>query len=185
MRCLAIAVSALAIVATPALAEKKPQPTGLELQQIQSRDYEHGPNTVFPAVMSVLQDSGYMIQSADKDTGLITAQASTESKTNYNLFWGFGKKKLTPIVSAFIDQRGPNLTKVRLNFVLSKTKSRIYGMSSADEEMITDPVVYRDAFEKIDKAIFVRTAVDGAGAPAAATAPAAAPAAPMTTPGTN
>lgn len=163
---LVAAIAALSLAATPALAEKKPQPTGLELQQIQSRDYEHGAGTVFPAVMSVLQDSGYMIQSADKDTGLITAAASTQSKTNYNLFWGFGKKKLTPIISAFIDQRGPNLTKVRLNFVLSKTKSRIYGVSSADEEMITDPAVYRDAFEKIDKAIFVRTAVDGVVAPA-------------------
>lgn len=171
----AAVAAALLLVSSPALAkDDKKELTGLELQQIQSRDFEVGTDVLFPAVMTVLQDSGYRILSADKDTGLISAQASTESKTTYNIFWGFGKKKKTPVVSAFIENRGPTISRVRLNFVLSETKSRVYGVSSSDEEPITDPAIYTDAFERIDKEVFVRLAMK-APAPAEA-APAQAPA---------
>lgn len=166
-----------ALIATaPADAKKKKQEevTGLALQQIQARDFDVAKDVTFPSVMTVLQDQGYRITGADKDTGLITGVASTESKTSYNLFWGFGKKKRTPVVSAFIEERGAG-SRIRLNFVLSKTKSRAIG-TSEDEEPITDPAVYRDAFERIDKEIFVRVSLD-APAPQAAAVPDVAPAA--------
>jgi len=151
-----VLISLLATV--PAEAKKQPEPTGLALQQIQSRDYEIGKDVSFPAVMTVLQDAGYRIAEADKDTGLITGAASTKSATTYNIFWGMGKKKKTPVVSAFVEDRGRG-SRVRLNFVLTTTKSRIYGVGSADEEPIYDPAIYRDAFEKIEKEIFVRQAL--------------------------
>jgi hypothetical protein len=161
-----LAALAIALSSQAASAEKKPQVTGLELQQIQSRDYEADVTTVFPAVMTVLQDAGYRINAADRDTGLITGQASTDSKTTFNIFWGLGKKKKTPVVSAFIEPRGPNIARVRLSFVMAETKSRAYGVASADEEPIADPAVYRDAFEKIDKEVFVRQAMAAAPVPA-------------------
>ena len=52
----------------PAYA-KKQEISGLELQQIQSHDFEASKDIVFASVMSVLQDGGYRIQAADKDTG--------------------------------------------------------------------------------------------------------------------
>lgn len=155
--------------------KNKTAPTGLALQQIQARDFEAKVDTVFPSVMTVLQDSGYQIQAADKATGLITAHGSTKSKLNYNLLWGFGKKKKTPVVSAFIEQRGSSVTRVRLNFVISELRSNLYGSGSPDDEPITDPVIYKDAFEKIDKEIFVRAAMDAPAAPATPTATATAP----------
>lgn len=159
MRRAVFSIVAISILATaPAEAKKQPEPTGLELQQIQSRDYEIGKEISFPAVMTVLQDAGYRIAEADKDTGLITGAASTKSATTYNIFWGMGKKKKTPVVSAFVEDRGRG-SRVRLNFVLTTTKSRIYGVGSADEEPIYDPAIYRDAFEKIEKEIFVRQAL--------------------------
>ena len=186
---LAAVAAALVLASTPAVAQKKKELTGLELQQVQSRTFETGTDILFPAVMTVLQDSGYRILSADKDTGLISAQASTESKTTYNFFWGWGKKKKTPIVSAFIEGRGHNVTRVRLNFVLSETKSRAYGVSSADEEPINDPAIYADAFERIDKEVFVRLAMQTPASaaassvtPVAADAPTAAPAEKPATP---
>ena len=42
---------------------------------------------------------------------------------------------------------------------MAKTKSNAYGTSLSDEEPITDPATYRDAFERIEKEIFVRQAV--------------------------
>lgn len=102
-----IVAGVLLTATTPAIAKKAPEMTGLQLQQIQSRDVEAPKEVAFSAVMSVLQDAGYRIGSADKDTGLITGTASTSSKMTYNLIWGFGKSKKTPIVSAYISLAAP------------------------------------------------------------------------------
>ena len=165
---LVAAVVGALLTNSPATAKKQPEISGLALQQMQSRDYEAGKFLTFPSVMTVLQDSGYRIQSADKDTGLITATASTKSKTTWAPFVGFGKSKKTPVVSAFIEDRGRG-SRVRMNFILAKSKKGAYGMGWDDEEPILDPQVYRDAFERIDKEIFTRQALD---APARTTAPA-------------
>lgn len=154
-----VATASLLFFSTAINARKPPQIAGLELQQMQSREYETSNAISFPAVMTVLQDSGYRILSADKDTGLITGSASTNSHMNYNLLLGFGRSKKTPMVSAFIEPRGGG-SRIRLSFVMAKTKSSIYGMSASDEEPIVDPAVYRDAFEKIDKEMFVRLSLE-------------------------
>jgi len=70
--------------------------------------------------MSVLQDSGYRIGSADFETGLITAMASTKTKMTWMPFIGFGTSKKTPVVSVFIENRGKAMSRVRLNFVMGK-----------------------------------------------------------------
>jgi hypothetical protein len=132
------------------------QLSGLALQQVQSRDFEAPLSVVFPAVMTILQDAGFRILSADKETGLITAAGSTEGKWTYSFWWGLGKKKETPVISAFIEQRGSNLTRARLNFVMSTGKSRNL---LTDERPITDAGAYREAFEKIEKEVFIRQAM--------------------------
>ncbi len=147
---------------TPALA-KKPELSSLALQQMQSRDLEAAKPIAFSAVMTVLQDAGYRIGSANKDTGLITGTASTNSKVTWMPFVGFGRGKLTPVVSAYIEDLTPNVTRVRLNFVMTKISSNQYG-SDAGEQPIADPAVYQAAFEKIDQAIFVRKAMNSAPA---------------------
>jgi len=158
---LAVAFLAVTALATPAFAKKAPQISALALQQMQSRDYELTKVVSFPAVMTILQDSGFRIQAADKDTGLITATASTKSKMTWAPFAGFGRSKKTPVVSAFIEDRGVG-SRVRLNFILAKTKNGAYGSSWSDEEPIVDPAIYRDAFERIDKEIFTRQALNAA-----------------------
>ena len=179
MRKLILILGAAALVSTsPALARKRPEVSGLALQQIQARDFEAPKDVTFPSVMTVLQDSGYRIADADKDTGLITGSASTKSNTTWVPFIGFGKSKKTPVVSAFIEDRGTG-SRIRLNFVMAKTKSGMYGMSSSDEEPITDALAYKTAFEKIEKEIFIRQALNAPKPPVAAAipVPAAAPAA--------
>ncbi|CAM3132900.1 DUF4136 domain-containing protein [Sphingomonas antarctica] len=173
------AVSALALsITAPAIAKKPPEISGLELQQIQAKDFEATKRVVFSSVMSVFQDSGYRIGSADFDTGLITASASTKTKMTWLPFVGFGTSKKTPVVSAYIEDRSPTLTKVRLTFVMGKFKNQAAGWGAMqDEEPINDPKVYQDAFEKINQAIFIRVGVDGpAQAPAPAIAPSPTPA---------
>lgn len=171
MKKFAFLAAIAAAVASPSSA-KEPQPTGLALQQIQARDLETTADVAFPAVMTVLQDSGYRISTADKATGLIVAEGSSKKITTYNIWFGLGAKKRVPTVSAFIEQRGPQLTRVRLSFVTSMRKSR---NAFSDEEPVTDPSVYKGAFEQIEKEIFLRNSMN-ATAPAAPAAPVAAPA---------
>jgi hypothetical protein len=175
------AVSAIAVVtaANSAWAKKPPQVSGLALQQIQSKDFEATKAVTFPAVMSVLQDSGYRIGAADRDTGLITATASTKTKMTWLPFIGFGNSKKTPVVSAYIEDRGPNMSRVRLNFVMGKVTNNSSFGGITDETPITDATVYQDAFEKISQAVFVRLAMD---TPAVAQPAAASPASPVTAP---
>ena len=166
MRRILLAATSLALLAVAPAAAKEAQVTGMALQQIQAKDFEAPASIVFPAVMTVLQDAGFRIQSADRDTGLITAMGSSEAKLTWNIWWGLGKKKQTPVVSAFIEQRGPNFTRARLSFVMSTGKDRNV---FSDEKPLSDPVIYRDAFEKIEKEIFVRQAMN-APTPASGTA---------------
>jgi len=166
---------ALASISVAAEAKKAPQPTALELQQLQGRDIEGTKDQVFGAVMSVLQDSGYRIQAADKDTGLITGVASTKSKTTWAPFVGFGKSKKSPIASVFIEAISPTVTHVRISFVMAKVKSSLYGSSPQDEEPIYEPSTYQAAFEQINKTVFIRR---GMNAPSATAASPIAPIAP-------
>jgi hypothetical protein len=177
---LTLALLAITLSGTPAIAKKPPQISALALQQMQSRDYESGKIISFPAVMTILQDSGYRIQAADRDTGLITATASTNSKMTWAPFVGFGRSKKTPVVSAFIEDRGAG-SRVRLTFVMAKTKNGAYGSNWSDEEPIVDAAVYRDAFERIDREIFTRLAL-AAPKPVPAPAPALVPTTPLPAP---
>jgi len=169
---LALAFLAFAASTTPALAKKAPQMSALALQQMQARDYDMGKIVSFPAVMTILQDSGFRILAADKDTGLITAVASVKSKMTWAPFVGFGRSKKSPVVSAFIEDRGAG-SRVRLSFVMAKSKSGAYGIGQSDEEPMLDPAVYRDAFERIDKEMFTRVALTAPKVDAAAAAPSA------------
>jgi hypothetical protein len=152
-----------------AQAKKVPEPSGLELQQIQSCDFDVPKSITFPAVMSVLQDAGYRIGAADRDTGLITGAASTKTKMTWLPFIGFGTSKKTPVVSAYIEDRGPGMSRVRLNFVMGKISNNASFGGVTDETPIYDPATYQQAFEKISQAVFVRQSLDAA--PAAAPPP--------------
>ncbi len=151
------AIALLMVPVTAADAKKKNEMSPMQIQEMQVRDLETTKAIAFSSVMSVLQDSGYRINAADKETGLITATASTQSKTTWVPFVGFGKSKKTPMVSAYIEEITPNMTKVRLNFVMSKTAVNNFG-GGQDEDPILEPFVYQDAFEKINQAVFVRQA---------------------------
>ena len=69
--------------------------TPLEMQSMQSRSYDTGKEIVFPSVMSVFQDLGYTINSADIETGLITAESTAESDQMMKFWLGVTKVSQT------------------------------------------------------------------------------------------
>jgi hypothetical protein len=165
---LAVVVSlTLAGLAVPAHAKKKPELTPMELQAIQAKEFETSKETLFASVMSVFQDLGYTIDSADMATGFITASSPTTNKTN---FWeamggmsSSGFTKSTAYIEGFPNGRA----RVRLNFVVSKNMSGVYGQNTKNDKPILDPLPYQVAWDKVDEALFVRGALAKPSSPTA------------------
>ena len=138
-----------------------PTMTPLEIQALQSREYESTKEVVFPSVLSVLQDEGYTITNADIQTGLISAESPATSDTG-NDFWSdlFSSDVTTNSqtkVTAFIEQIG-DTTNARLNFVEVIQTSSERGQTDRADTPITDGQLYEIVFDKIENAIFVRSA---------------------------
>lgn len=145
---------ALALLATisSGCATKAPQKTSLELQSIQSREFSTDKKLAFQSVLSVFQDLGYVVQSADLETGFITAKSPTQNEMVP--FVGMSMKDTK--ATAFVEQIGAK-SKVRLNFVGSQETSNGYGMKSSEDTPIEDPRIYQNAFTKIQEAVFIRS----------------------------
>lgn len=156
--CLAVALALSAGCATTPTAS----PTALQVQAYQTKEFETDKSPAFGAVISVFQDLGYIVQSADKDTGFITAYSPSKNTTNIFLALGGSQSSGQTKATAFLEQIRPGFTSVRLNFVNSNKVSSAYGQSSDTDKPIMDPAVYQNAFNKIEDAIFVRTGTRGA-----------------------
>jgi len=143
------------IVLTGCVAPSGPTLTPMEIQSLQTREYEDRKDIVFPSVISVFQDLGYTIKNADKDTGLITAESTSKSDFATQFWLGITKVSQTS-ATAFIEEIG-NFTRVRLSFVVSDSSSSIYGQTNRNDTQIFDAEIYRNAFERVENAIFVRS----------------------------
>lgn len=132
-----------------------PTLTPLELQALQSREFESTKEVVFPSIVSVFQDLGYTITNADLPTGLISAEGA--SKSNASVSWLLGVSRVQQTkATAFIEQIGTN-TKVRLNFVEVVKTSFSHGQTDRHDRPLLDAKVYENAFDRIANAVFVRT----------------------------
>lgn len=155
---LALTAFALALSvgsAPPAYAGKKAELTPMELQSIQAREFEVDKATAFSAVMSVIQDLGYTLESADVSSGFITASSPNENKTNFFEALGGIQSHGNTMMTAFLMQMPNGMTKIRLNFVNSKKSSGSWGRSNQKDKPILDPAVYNNAWERIDETLFV------------------------------
>jgi hypothetical protein len=140
-------------------------PTPLQVQAFQSRGYENGKTMVFGSVVSVFQDLGYIIDSADKETGFITASSPTGDRTSLLEALSGMQSSGQTRATAFIEEIRPDFVTVRLNFVDTRRRSNGgagvthavgWGMGDRDTPIL-DPKTYQNAFERIEAAIFVRT----------------------------
>ena len=139
--------------------------TPLEIQSLQTREYEHDKTIVFASAMSVFQDLGYIVNSADLDTGLITTESpATSDRATFParltilpelMVWSDVSSVVQTKATAFIEQIG-NRSRVRLNFVITRQDSSVHGQISRRDTPILDATVYQNAFERIENAIFVR-----------------------------
>lgn len=73
MRQFILLISLLCVIGCA--VQQKSTKTSLELQAIQAKEFETTKKIAFASVLSVFQDLGYIIGSADFDTGFITAKS--------------------------------------------------------------------------------------------------------------
>lgn len=170
---LIVGLLATATVATPAAAKKPPQLTPMELQALQSREYQTTKDNVFSSVVSVFQDLGYQIGNADLPSGFITAGSANKNKTGFFEALAGVRSSGGSRVTAFIETMPSGLTRVRLNFMNTKNSSSVYGSSSSKDTPVLDPKTYQVAFEHIEEALFERGALTktAPAAPIAAVTP--------------
>ncbi len=157
-----VSVSVLAVclaVSSPALAKKAPELAPLELQALQSKEFETSKENLFSAVMTVVQDTGYQVQSADLQTGFIAAVSAVQQKTGFIEALAGVQSQANTKMTAYIQALPNGMARVRLNFMFSKSMSSKYGQST-NEKPILDATVYRNAWDKIDEALFVAGALE-------------------------
>lgn len=132
--------------------------SSLEIQALQSRDFETTKEIAFNSVISVLQDSGYVIDSADLLTGFVTGTSPTGSYGNPDKSKKPKKKKRSYSKgTAFVEKIAADRVRVRLNFIEIRERYNLSSELLRLDVPIEDPLVYQNAFEAISKAIFIRS----------------------------
>ena len=112
----------------------------LEIQEFQSRSFEIDKKTAFSSTISVFQDLGFIINSANYEIGFITAD-------NIDM----------QIATASFDEL-ENSIKLRLNFKQkSKSNNNLFPILS-DINLIDEKRIYDRFFDKVGETIFIKSA---------------------------
>lgn len=133
--------------------EIDPPISPVELEAIQTREYEADFKQAFAATVGAFQSYGYSIESADKDTGLVIAKTTSDATINY--MTGLTRVEYDK-ATAFLEQVAPGRVKVRVSIVKHVSAKSAYGGGGEKEAMRTKPDVYQQIFMKIDQSLFMK-----------------------------
>jgi hypothetical protein len=131
-------------------------PVPLQVQAYQVKEFETTKTTALACVINVFQDLGYIIQSADRDTGFVTAVSPAKNSGSLlDALAGYSNTGTTK-ATAFIEELRPNFTTVRLTFVVNEHTTNDKGQDYQRDTVVADPKIFQNAFNKIDDALFIR-----------------------------
>ncbi len=164
-----------------------PKMNALQIQAMQTRDFNTSKTKAFNAVMTVFQNDGYTIGTANKSTGYITAKGVTQSTPFVDQYGrmpsssgGFTSGMLKfmaggdnynsrnkPIhtnysinASAYVTpiKTGKKpSTKIRISYIQNKVVSG--GDTSRTSLQVLDPNLYQKAFNDIRQQLFIAPAM--------------------------
>jgi len=128
--------------------------SSLEIQSYQSHEFETPKRVSFDSTLSVLQDAGFIIKSADYETGFITGRGTSTARTD--MWYGATNEHIE--MTAFIEQRTSTLSKVRVNLIDSSQRKSAWNPAQdvITEKGVRDPETYQKLFDLIGQTIFVR-----------------------------
>lgn len=140
----------------------------MQKRQITSRLFESHFETTYRAVLTVLQDQGYIIKNTDMDTGLINAtidrEAGMGSQFVQSLLMGYVADKGSELDASFmVNKINDTRTEVRVNIQESKYGQDSKWSSSGKQSVkqILDPDIYNQLFNEIQTEIKRREAMEG------------------------
>ena len=124
----------------------------LALQQMQTQEFETSKKILFASTISVFQDSGFVVETGDLETGFITAQSPTTAGNTYMYYWMERRSGETveERATAFVEDWRNGYARIRLNFIVRNNGSVDFP--------IEDPAYYEKIFNKIREAVFLREA---------------------------
>lgn len=125
-------------------------PTAGELRQLQTRDFRTTKAAAFASVMTVLLDSGYRVLSADLESGLVTATASTTGRLRLDPT-GLSRSSQTPLASVYVEEREGGEARVRI--VFSVGSSAAGHLASSGEKAILDRGIYDTFFFRLQEEV--------------------------------
>lgn len=165
----------LCVSCAPTHVPQEPEPTQLEIRELQTRTFEgKNYNVVMKSVLGVLQDDGYMVKNVNSDLGFLSAVKEVALKNGSGgpdlgigvgfssgggVGVGFGigghtsSRSFHQVIEATI-----NITpfgddvRVRASFL-----SKVFDDSESvvSVQQITDEDFYQNFFAKVDKGIFI------------------------------
>jgi len=122
--------------------------SNMKLLSMKTREFKSNKKVAFASVLSVMQDLGYVINSADIETGFITAKSPTTTTVRPS-----GSIMNHTTATAVVEELKPETTIVKLNFL--ETYEYTFWKNRYDYP-IDDPERYQAAFSKIQEGIFLR-----------------------------
>jgi hypothetical protein len=138
--------------------------TSVEIQCIQTREFDTSYKIAFAAVVDVFQDLGFVIQTSDFNTGLVIAKSNVTSKSRGLPFLFYAEtatrsKSTWQIGTAHVEELEPGKVVVRISFVDVSREVHNSGSFEENSDTVIDGSFYINFFAKIDKAIFVRQSI--------------------------
>ena len=127
--------------------------TPAQVKSMTTKQYEYDIDLVFKSAISLLQSEGYLVESANKETGLISAYKRIEVN-----------KRLTKKSKAsfYIESFNTKLTEVKITFYEGTIaiKSAGYGkIAKESESMLTELNIYNSWFNNLRAEIERRKAL--------------------------
>lgn len=133
--------------------EQDAQISNVELQALQTREYEATEEQVFSAVIGAFQSYGFVVQSADRSTGLVIAKTTSDAEINH--LTGVTRTEYNK-ATAFVERVSDKRVSIRVSIVKHVSASGAYGGHGEKEAMRTTPKIYQDIFAKIEHSLFLK-----------------------------
>jgi hypothetical protein len=127
---------------------------------MQTREFETSKERLFAATVSVFQDMGFVVQTGDLASGLITGKSPTVTTPTFGAYLS-----VTVRASAFIEVVRPGFARIRCNVVESRSRDLGYGANPDNDTPYEQPQYYEALFNRIEEAVFVRAGLDAAPKP--------------------
>jgi len=140
----------------------QPQLNPLQIQTMQTQEFSVTKRQAYDATVTVLQNKGYEIKSANFDTGIVTAQSPTISKAfrgrSHNTISAYvtntrksGKKVSRIRISNMLTREIPETD---TSFLIGSFVSTKRNINTKDEQVL-DPEFYKEVFNEIRQQLFV------------------------------